>query len=233
MGKRILVRRAGRGTSVFRSPTWKRVAAAKYPLAQRLKGVVVELLHDPGRGVPIAKIKYDGNHFFTVAWEGCWVGQEVELGQDAPPLNGNILPLSAIPDGAKVFNIELKFGDGGSIARASGTYCTVVSHSVGKAILTLPSGTSKVLDSRCRATIGVAAAGGRIEKPFLKAGAKYHLMKTKPTKYPRVRGVAMNIVSHPHGGGNHPSVSRSTTISRRLPPGKKVGHISARRSGRL
>ncbi|MEM0121578.1 MAG: 50S ribosomal protein L2, partial [Thermoprotei archaeon] len=225
MGKRILVRRAGRGTSVFRSPTWKRVGAARYPLLERLKGVVVELLHDPGRGVPVARVKYENGQFFTVAWEGCWVGQEVELGRDAPPLNGNVLPLSAVPDGAKVFNIELKLGDGGSIARASGAYCTVVSHGEGKVVLTLPSGASKVLDARCRATIGVAAAGGRIEKPFMKAGVKYHLMKAKPTKYPRVRGVAMNIVSHPHGGGNHPSVSRSTTVSRRLPPGKKVGHI--------
>lgn len=234
MGKRILPRRAGRGTSVFRSPTWKRVGPARYPSAEYLKGRVVAILHDPGRGVPLAKIEYEKGYFLNVAWDGCFVGQEIEVGRDAPPLNGNVLPLSAIPDGTKVFNVELKVGDGGSIARASGTYCTVISHAEnGKVILALPSGASKTLDGGCRATIGVAAAGGRVEKPFLKAGAKYHLMKNKPAKYPRVRGVAMNAVSHPHGGGNHPSVSRSTTVSRRLPPGKKVGHIAARRAGRL
>jgi large subunit ribosomal protein L2 len=198
-----------------------------------LKGVVVDICHDPGRGVPLAKIVYGNEYFFTVAWDGCWIGQQIELGKEAPPIDGNILPLSEIPDGSKVFNVELRFGDGGSIARTSGTYCTVISHAENKTILSLPSGASKTLDSRCRATVGVAAAGGRIEKPFLKAGPRYHLMKAKPTKYPKVRGVAMNVVSHPHGGGNHPSVSRSTTVSRRLPPGKKVGHISAKRSGRL
>ncbi|PSN86783.1 50S ribosomal protein L2 [Candidatus Marsarchaeota G2 archaeon ECH_B_SAG-F08] len=234
MGKRILPRREGRGTSVFRSPAWKKKGPAKYPSINEplVEGVVTELIHDPGRGAPLAKIRYKEGTFLTVAAEGMYVGQVIQMGPKAAPANGNILPLSEIPDGTKIFNVELRAGDGGKLARSSGSYCTLVSHVEQGVVVSLPSGSSKVLSSTCLATIGVVAASGRIEKPFLKAGAKYHLMKAKAAKYPRVRGVAMNAVSHPHGGGNHPSVSRSTTVSRRLPPGRKVGHISARRAGR-
>ncbi|TET30279.1 MAG: 50S ribosomal protein L2, partial [Candidatus Heimdallarchaeota archaeon] len=85
----------------------------------------------------------------------------------------------------------------------------------------------KPFNPRSRATIGVVAGGGRTEKPFLKAGAKYHHLRAKGHKYPRVRGNAMNAVSHPHGGG-----SSTRTVSRNAPPGAKVGLIAARQSGR-
>jgi len=81
-----------------------------------------------------------------------------------------------------------------------------------------------------RATIGVIAGGGRLEKPLLKAGAAYWKWSAKSYWWPRVRGLAMNPVSHPHGGGRH--VGRPTTVSRNAPPGRKVGHIAARRTGR-
>jgi large subunit ribosomal protein L2 len=234
MGKKLRVQRSGRGTSVFRNPGWKHVAAARYPRFKEGVGAgrIVELVHDPGRGIPLAKIEYNGAYFYTVAAEGSYVGQSVEMGSQAATIAGNIIPLSAIPDGTRIFDVELRPGDGGKLARTSGSYCVLVSHVENGAVVTLPSGSSKTLEKECLATVGTAAGGGRVEKPFLRAGAKYHLMKAKATKYPRVRGVAMNVVSHPHGGGNHPSVSRSTTISRRMPPGRKVGHISAKRSGR-
>lgn len=233
MGKRIFQRRAGKGSSVFKSPTWKCVGPARYPRLDGLvEGRITQLVHDPGRGVPLVRVTYDGGEFLTVAAEGSFIGETIQIGKGASPVNANIMPLSDVPDGSKVFNVESRKGDGGTLARTSGAYCTLVSHTENKVIVVLPSGVSKSLDPSCRATLGTAAAGGRTEKPFLKAGAKYHLMKVKPTKYPKVRGVAMNIVSHPHGGGNHPSVSRSTTVSRRMSPGRKVGHIAARRAGR-
>ncbi|MEM3671261.1 MAG: 50S ribosomal protein L2 [Thermoprotei archaeon] len=234
MGKPILGQRKGRGTSVFTSPTWKREAPAKYPavLQDTVEYTVEKIVHDPGRGVPLTLLASGSSRFYTVAADGIHVGAKVELGPSAKPTVGSVLPLSQVPDGSKVFNVELRPGDGGTLARSSGAYCTLISHTESGAVVSLPSGKTKTLDSGCRATIGVAAAGGRIEKPFLKAGARYHLSKAKPWKYPRVRGVAMNTVSHPHGGGNHPSVSRSTSVSRNAPPGRKVGHIAARRAGR-
>uniref|UniRef100_A0A2K5LA00 Large ribosomal subunit protein uL2 n=1 Tax=Cercocebus atys TaxID=9531 RepID=A0A2K5LA00_CERAT len=80
---------------------------------------------------------------------------------------------------------------------------------------------------------GVVAGGGRIDKPILKAGRAYHKYKAKRNCWPRVRGVAMNPVEHPFGGGNHQHIGKPSTIRRDAPAGRKVGLIAARRTGRL
>ena len=99
-------------------------------------------------------------------------------------------------------------------------------------MIKLPSDKIKSVSKKAMATVGVVAGGGVTEKPLLKAGANYWKYKVKAKKWPTVRGVAMNAVDHPHGGGSHQSVSRSSTVSRNAPPGRKVGHIAARRAGR-
>jgi large subunit ribosomal protein L2 len=235
MGKRILQQRAGRGTSTFRSPSHLREAVAKYPLPseETFRGVVIDLVHDPGRWVPLAHIELEnGLHYFIPAAEGMYIGQVVHIGPDAPIAVGNSLPLKNIPEGTKVYNIELRPGDGGKLARQAGSYAVILGRSGRYTILLLPSGVQKSVLSEARATIGVPAGAGRIEKPMLKAGASYHKYKVKAKKWPRVRGVAMNPVSHPHGGGSHQSVSAPSTVARSTPPGRKVGHIAARRTGR-
>ncbi|MFP3268520.1 MAG: 50S ribosomal protein L2 [Desulfurococcales archaeon] len=236
MGKKILSQREGRGSPTFRSPTHLRVAPAKYPglpPEKTLKGVITGLLHDPGRWTPLAEVKLeDGTIFYTPASEGTYVGQVIEIGPQAKVANGNILPLSSIPEGTQIFNIELRPGDGGKLVRVGGGYAQITGKSVETVTIVLPSGKSKELDARARATIGVAAGGGRIEKPLLKAGNAYYKWKAKTRPWPKVRGVAMNAVSHPFGGGSHQSESKPTTVSRRAPPGRKVGHIAARRTGR-
>ncbi|MCS7099425.1 MAG: 50S ribosomal protein L2, partial [Sulfolobales archaeon] len=113
-----------------------------------------------------------------------------------------------------------------------GSYVVVLGKSGSYVVVLLPSGEQKMVLGGCRATVGVPAGSGRLEKPLLKAGAAYHKWRVKARKWPRVRGVAMNPVSHPHGGGSHQSVSRSSTVSRNAPPGRKVGHIAAKRAGR-
>lgn len=80
--------------------------------------------------------------------------------------------------------------------------------------------------------VGIVAGGGRMDKPILKAGVAYHKYKVKRNEWPKVRGVAMNPVEHPHGGGNHQHIGHASTVSRSDPPGKKVGLIAARRTGR-
>ncbi|KAA8524543.1 hypothetical protein F0562_010966 [Nyssa sinensis] len=97
----------------------------------------------------------------------------------------------------------------------------------------LPSGAKKILPSGCRAMIGQVAGGGRTEKPLLKAGSAYHKFRVKRNCWPKVRGVAMNPVEHPHGGGNHQHIGHASTAFRDAPPGQKVGLIAARRTGRL
>lgn len=239
MGKKILVQRRGRGTSQFRAASHKKKGSVKYRKISKIEysgiitGVVKDLVHDPGRGAPIAEILFeDGLKKIILPSEGIRVGQTIEYGSEATIRLGNTMPLQAIPDGAPVFNIELTPGDGGRLIRSSGGYATILGRDKGKLTLQLPSGEMKEIPQRCRATIGIVAGGGRTEKPFVKAGVKYHHMKAKGHYWPKVRGVAMNPVSHPHGGGAHQGPPRSTTVSRNAQPGRKVGLIAARRSGR-
>ena len=97
----------------------------------------------------------------------------------------------------------------------------------------LPSGSKKVLPSANRAMIGIVAGGGRTDKKLLKAGRAYHKYRVKRNCWPKVRGVAMNPVEHPHGGGNHQHIGKASTVSRDKTPGRKVGLIAARRTGLL
>merc|ERR1712007_341618 len=91
----------------------------------------------------------------------------------------------------------------------------------------------KAIPSANRAMIGVVAGGGRIDKPLLKAGRAYHKYKAKRHSWPKTRGVAMNPVDHPHGGGNHQHIGKASTISRGAVSGQKAGLIAARRTGLL
>jgi large subunit ribosomal protein L2 len=237
MGRRILVQRKGRGTTAWRSPSHKKIAPAKHPKwapDKTYTGMVVSLLHESGRGAPLAEIKYEdeARSHFIVAPEGISVGQAVECGENAALANGNTLMLQHIAEGTPIFNIEGSPGDGGKYVRSSGLSASIISIDKVKAMVRLPSGKQKAFSPRCRATIGIVAGGGRPEKPFLKAGAVWHNVRGKARKWPVVRGAAMNACSHPHGGGSHQSPGRPSTVSRNAPPGRKVGNIAARRTGR-
>eukprot|EP01017_Pseudomicrothorax_dubius_P001381 TRINITY_DN0_c456_g1_i7.p1 TRINITY_DN0_c456_g1~~TRINITY_DN0_c456_g1_i7.p1 ORF type:complete len:181 (-),score=43.81 TRINITY_DN0_c456_g1_i7:136-678(-) len=160
-------------------------------------------------------------------------GQYIYCGQKAQLAVGNVLPVHHIPEGTIISNVEKYPGDQGQFARASGCYATIIGHSEdgSKTRIVLPSGSRKTLDGDARAMVGVVASGGRIEKPILKAGNQHHLFARKRKNWPNVRGVAMNPVEHPHGGGNHQHIGHSTCTSRFAPPGQKTGLIAARRSG--
>jgi len=235
LGKRLLVQRRGRGGSNFRAPSHKRKGKVKHHPAREgvVHGTIKELTHDPGRGAPLAKVKFeDGREQWILVPEGSFVGQTIEYGPEASLRLGNTLPLYQIPEGTPVFNLEGVPGDGGKFVRSSGTYATILSHSADKTMIRLPSSKIKAFNPKCKATIGVVAGGGRTDKPFLKAGSKYHLSKAKSWKWPKVRGVAMNAASHPHGGGSHQHIGGPSTVPRTAPPGQKVGLIAARRAGR-
>ena len=245
MGRRIRGQRKGAG-SIFVSHTKHRQGAPKYrglDYSERngyLKGVVKEIIHDPGRGAPLARVafrdpyRYKLNKELFIATEGTYTGQFIYVGKKAQLAVGNVLPLSELPEGTIVCNIEEKAGDRGALARASGNYATVLSHNPesNKTRLRLPSGVKKVVSSSCRATVGIVAGGGRTDKTILKAGRAYHKYKAKRHSWPRVRGVAMNPVDHPHGGGNHQHIGKPSTIRRDASAGRKVGLIAARRTGR-
>jgi large subunit ribosomal protein L2 len=195
--------------------------------------MVTAILDERGRSAPLAQLKLADNSFaYLPAVAGISVGKEIAMGAGAVPQAGNIVSLSTVPEGTRVCNIELRPGDGGKLVRASGTSAIVFSKANGKAILKLPSGKNILVSDSCRATIGEVAGGGRREKPFLTAGARHHAMRAAGRVYPRMRGVAMAVVYHPFGGGRHQHPCKSTSTSRNAPPGRKVGLIAPRKTGR-
>ena len=236
MGKRILQRRRGKAGIQFRAPSKGKIAPVRYPkmTADPLGSArITAILDERGRSAPLAQIQYGGNQFtYLPAVAGMAVGREVSLGPQATPVMGNILPLSRIPEGTRVCNVELRPGDGGRLVRASGTSAVLFSRAGGRAMLKLPSGKNILVDEKCRATVGEVAGGGREEKPFLTAGARHHAMRASGRVYPRMRGIAMAVVYHPFGGGRHQHPGKSTSTSRNAPPGRKVGLIAPRKTGR-
>merc|ERR1719199_779362 len=246
MGRVIRGQRKGAG-SIFKAHTKNRVGAAKFrnqDFAEKhgyIKGIVKEIVHDAGRGAPLAKVhfkdpyRYKVQKMTFVAAEGVSTGQFIYCGKKAALQVGNVLPLGAMPEGTIICSIESKTGDRGTLARASGNYGTIIAHNLdtGKSRVKLPSGKKKTIPSVARAMVGIVAGGGRIDKPMLKAGNAFHKYKAKRNSWPRVRGVAMNPVEHPHGGGNHQHIGHPSTVRGDKAHGRKVGLIAARRTGRL
>jgi large subunit ribosomal protein L2 len=227
MGKRLRQQRRGRGTSpVYRSPSHRHAGTVAHPPFEG-EGVVVDLIHAPGRSAPLARIRFGEAEVLMIAPDGLRVGQAVRVGE-AEAERGNTLPLGAVPEGTLVYNIEARPGDGGRFVRAAGTAAVVVTQGE-ETVVRMPSGEFREFNPRCRATVGVIAGGGRREKPLAKAGRKIHATRSKAKAAFKVRGVAMNAVNHPHGGGAHQHVGRPSTVGRNAPPGRKVGRLSPKR----
>ncbi|MEF8907202.1 MAG: 50S ribosomal protein L2 [Haloarculaceae archaeon] len=236
MGRRIQGQRRGRGSPTFRAPSHRYKADLSHRTvedADVVSGTVVDIEHDPARSSPVAAVEFDdGDRRLVLAPEGVGVGDRLQVGVSAAIEPGNTLPLAEIPEGVPVCNVEANPGDGGKFARASGVNATLMTHERNVTVVQLPSDEVKRLDPQCRATIGVVAGGGRTEKPMVKAGNKHHKMKARGTKWPNVRGVAMNAVDHPFGGGGRQHPGRPKSVSRDASPGRKVGDIASRRTGR-
>lgn len=232
MGKRIISQRRGHGSSTYRSPSHRHIGKIKYPRNFTGTGRVIDIIHAPGRSAPVAEVKLEnGKRIYLIASEGMYVGQTIAFGKGTDVLAGNVMPLGDVPDGTVVYNIEARPGDGGKFIRSGGNYGVVISHGI-RTVVQMPSGQFRSFLPDCLATIGKVAGGGRTEKPFIKAGKKYHSLRSRARKWPRVRGIAMNPVNHPHGGGNHQHIGRPSTVNANAPPGRKVGHISSKKKRR-
>jgi len=158
---------------------------------------VAAIEYDPNRSAHIALLNYaDGEKRYILAPVGLEVGRMVLAGPEADILPGNALPLKNIPAGTVVHNIELKPGKGGQMARAAGTQAQLVSREAGLALLKLPSGEIRKVLVECYATIGQVGNVDHENVSLGKAGRTRWL-----GKLPHNRGVSMNPVDHPHGGG--------------------------------
>lgn len=155
--------------------------------------------YDPNRSAWIALLNYpDGEKRYIIAPRRLEVGTKVIAGEGAEVKPGNSLPLRTIPVGTPVHNVELTPGSGGKIARSAGTQAQVLGkdEESGQVRLKLPSGEVRMFDQRCRATIGQVSNPDHKNVKSGKAGRNRHLGRR-----PKTRGVAMNAVDHPHGGG--------------------------------
>jgi len=188
---RITARRRGGGHKrLYRMVDFKR---RKFDVSAK----VVRLEYDPNRTAFIALIEYeDGEQSYILAPQRVGPGDTVISGARADIKPGNAMPLSAIPIGTIVHNVEMKPGKGGQIARSAGTYVQLVGRDAGYALLRLGSGEARMVRAECMATIGSVSNSDQANIKLGKAGRKRWLGKR-----PSVRGVVMNPVDHPHGGG--------------------------------
>ncbi len=158
---------------------------------------VMTIEYDPNRSARIALIKYeDGEKAYIIAPNGLKVGTKVRAGSGIAPEVGNALPLSDMPIGTVVHNVELKPGQGAAMARSAGTYVQLVARDGKYATLKLPSGEMRLVLANCYATVGSVSNADHMNVTLGKAGRNRWLGRR-----PRTRPVAMNPVDHPMGGG--------------------------------
>lgn len=221
MGKRIIARRRGKGTNVYRVPP---VSDRFKPSYKKSPGKIADIMHDAGRDAPVAKINYsDGTSDYMVAYKG------LKVGDDTSSIG---LPLSKIPESTPIFGLETYPNSGPKLCMAPGSSAMILSKTEKDCVVQLPSRKTKVFNLMCKATMGIPAGDGRDENPWMKAGKKAHFMRVRGKRYPITSARAMNAVAHPFGSGYGGGIGMPKTVSRDAPPGRKVGSIAARRTGK-
>jgi large subunit ribosomal protein L2 len=241
MGKRIIQQRRGRGTSTYRAHSFRYPRKISYNAYKKdgiINGEIVEIVHSRGHSAPLLKVKYEnGREAFIPGFDKAYVGKKVVIDQREQVskdeiVKGNSYLLKNLPEGTNIFNVEMTPGDSGKLVKAGGAYATVVSHNKGFTKVLLPSKKEKLINSKCRAFVGEIGGSGRTEKPYLKAGFKAMAMAKKNKLYPRVSGVAMSAYDHPFGGTRSLRKGRPTIAPKNAPPGRKVGMLRPRHTGR-
>ena len=241
MGKRIIQQRRGRGTSQYVNHNQRGAGISSYNLFERGESTsaeVIELIHSKSHSAPLMKIKYEnGKIAMLPAFVGCYVGKQVIVNHEAEVAKedikvGNAYMVKHIPEGTSIYAVELTPGDSSRLIKAGGSFGKVVAHNKGQTKIVLPSKKEKILNGNCRAMVGEISGSGRLEKPFLKAGfKKMHMQKTNKL-WPKVSGVAMSAYDHPHGSTRSLRKGRPTIAPNNAPPGRKVGMLRPRHTGR-
>jgi large subunit ribosomal protein L2 len=190
LGRLTARRRGGGHKRTYRLVDFKR---QKFDVPAKVE----RLEYDPNRSAFIALIRYeDGELSYILAPQRLAIGDSVVAGEQVDVKPGNAMPLRAMPVGTIVHNVELKIGRGGQMARAAGAYAQLVGRDQGYAIMRLNSGEQRLVHGACMATVGAVSNPDHSNQSISKAGRNRWLGWR-----PSVRGVAMNPVDHPHGGG--------------------------------
>ena len=230
MGKRLIVQARGKGSSTYRVS--KRAFRYKVQYAANIsgEGTVVKLFNSGAHSAPLAKVAYKDGSFYMPAFKNMVERQKIKL--DGTEIKaGNIVKLKDIPLKTKIYNIESRPGDGGKFIKSGGN-SAVVSKIMGDVVFVLMhSKNEKKFKGNCRAVIGVVAGAGRTDKPIVKAGKQFFIKKTKSKLFPRTSAVKMNAIDHPFGSGRAKN-PKSKVAKRNAPPGRRVGLIRPRRTGK-
>ena len=238
MGKSLRQQKAGKGTLAYRRPSHRFKSEATMRAYDDVEktgvmfGEVVGFVDDPARGPLLMDVLFENSERRElVAPEGAMKGSKIEVGAKAGIEFGNALPLTSIPDGTPIYNIELTPGDGGRFVRSSGASAVIVSRDDKHIYIKMPSKKTVLFDPRCRAQVGIICGGGRLDMPLMTAGAAHYKHHALNRRWPHNRGVKMSVYNHPFGGKQHHK-GKSSCVSHGAPPGRKVGHIGARSMGR-
>lgn len=236
MGKSLIQQKRGKGSPRYRAPSFRylgRASFGRYEYGKDTRANITDIVHCAGHSAPLMELQYpDGKKGLLIAAEGVRVGESIGMGSNVEVRPGNILPLKSMPEGTSIFNIESKPGDGGKFVRTSGGCAKIITKMDEGIVVELPSSKRKTFQPDCRAVVGMAAGSGRTEKPFLKAGTRFHARVAKNKFWPQVSGTSMNAVTHPFGGRSSHAKGIPTQSSRNAPPGRKVGKIAPKRTGR-
>jgi large subunit ribosomal protein L2 len=231
MGKSLIQQKRGKGASTWRANGFNSAGDVKFPVSSQ-NGVVTDIITSRFHTAPLLKVQFDdATEGLLIAPEGVRVGDAVQIGASEPHL-GATLTLGELPEGSLVYNVESRPGDGGKFARGSGVAARVLARQGDVIMVMLPSKKKRAFHPNCRASLGVVAGGGRPDKPFVKAGTKFHQMKSKNRYWPKVVAAAMNAVDHPFGGHRTSRKGRPTIAPKNAPPGRMVGMIRPRKTGR-
>ncbi len=230
MGKRIISQARGKGSLSYQVRKQAFIYRVGYPL-QNGDAQIIKILHSAAHSAPLIKARIGNLIFYNVAFSGAMRGSTFKIGGDNISF-GNIVNLKDIPVATRIFNIENNPGDGGKMIRTSGSSAILhKKYDDGRIGVIMPNRNEVRLDGECRATIGIIAGEGRKLKPFMKAGARHYRAKARNKLWPRVSAVSTNAIDHPFGSGRGKRI-KSKTVKRNAPPGRKVGHLRPRRTGR-
>lgn len=230
MGKRIISQARGHGSLTYQVRKQAFVYKVKYPMGEG-EAEILNILHSAAHSAPLMKIKTGKEIFFIPAFNGAFVGQKITINPQNPKI-GDIVPLKNAPMGMDAYNIEINPGDGGKMVRSAGMSATIFKkYDHNKISILMPNKKEIQLSGDCRVTLGKIAGDGRILKPFITAGRMHYKMKTRNKLWPRTSAVKTNAVDHPFGSGRGKRI-KSKIAKRNAPAGRRVGHLSPRRTGR-
>ncbi len=229
MGKRIIQQARGHGSHTYRVRAKAYRLRIKIPRNIDGECKVLKLINSPGHSAPIAKVQNKNETFFIPAFKGMQENQKIYADENVK--EGNILPLGKIPLKTAIYCIESRPGDGGKFIKTGGSKA-VVSKIIGDNVyVVFPSKKEKKFHPNCRAIIGVIAGSGRTDKPLVKAGKQHYIKKARNKLWPRTSAVKMNAIDHPFGSGRGKN-PKSKIAKRNAPPGRKVGLLRPKRTGK-